>query len=94
MKAGILGFVSFWFLLGMSMSRLVEVFKASDDRLVIAATSCIAAFLTMVVLFSFVDLGLTNPRLMIGLGIALGLIGMLQRLGRGSRKEAAREGSM
>jgi O-antigen ligase len=92
MRAGILGFLSFWFLLGMAMSRMVQVCKASDDRLIIAAAGCVVAFLTMVVLFSFVDLGLTNPRLMIGFGIALGLIGTLQRLGGSGRSKEAQPG--
>jgi hypothetical protein len=91
MKGGILTFMSFWFLLGAGMSRLVEACKASNDRLIIAAASCAAAFLTMAVLFSYVDLGLTNTRIMVILGSSLGLIGTIQRLVSETRTPAVEE---
>jgi O-Antigen ligase len=80
MKAGVVAFISFWFLLGSAMARLVEISKRSSDPLIIAAGASITALVTMVVLFSYVDLGLTNTRLMILFGASLGLIGTLQRL--------------
>jgi O-antigen ligase len=91
MKGGIFTFMSFWFLLGAGMSRLVEACKASDDRLLIAAGSCAGAFLTMAVLFSYVDLGLTNTRIMVILGSSLGLIGTIQRLVSETRARAVEE---
>jgi hypothetical protein len=80
MKAGVLAFIAFWFLLGVAVVRIVAVCRATTDGFLVATAASIGAFFPMLVLFSYTDLGLTNTRLMILTGVCLGLIGVLQRL--------------
>jgi len=80
MKAGIVAFVLFWLQIGMILSRSVRVAKDTADPWLIAISATTAAFVTMLVMFSYVDVGLATPRLIILLGIAFGLVTILPRL--------------
>jgi O-antigen ligase len=90
MKAGVFAFMAFIYLVGTGISQSLSIVRASRDRWVVASASVIAAYIVMTVLFSYVDLGLTNTRVMVPFGVALGIIGPLQRLvDRESAPEAA-----
>jgi len=80
MKGGVVTFLAFWFLLGAAIVRMVAICRSTTDHFLVATSAGIAAFFPMLVLFSYVDLGLTNVRLMILVGVCFGLIGLLQRL--------------
>ncbi|HWC29089.1 MAG TPA: O-antigen ligase family protein [Dehalococcoidia bacterium] len=91
MKAGVVTFLAFWFLLGSAIVRTVAICRMANDRLVIAMAAAITAFFPMMVLFSYVDLGLTNVRLMILSGICFGLVGLMQRLASTSEDKVSSE---
>jgi hypothetical protein len=94
MKAGVVAFTAFWFMLGVAVVRVFAVCRATNDRFLVATAAGLGSFLTMLVLFSYVDLGLTNARLLILAGVCFGLIGLLQRLALASRAQAPVESSV
>ncbi|MEX1254758.1 MAG: O-antigen ligase family protein [Dehalococcoidia bacterium] len=78
LKAGVFAFVAFWFLVGAACSQAAAVIKSSRDPLIITAASAVLAYIVMLLMFSYVDLGLLNPRLMMLFGMFLGLVPVLQ----------------
>lgn len=82
MKAGVLPFIVFWCLLGFGIQQAAAAAKRTNDPLVLVAAIGISAYIVMAVLFSYVDLGLMNPRVMTMLGLSLGLLTVVDRLSR------------
>jgi O-antigen ligase len=80
MKAGIVSFMSFFYVVGTAVVLSMNILRQTRDHAVAAVATVLGAYVVMVVIFSYVDLGLTSPRVMIPFGIALGLIGTLTRL--------------
>jgi hypothetical protein len=76
-KGGVLTFMTFWFFLGTSISQGVATVRALRNPLLTAIVGSVFAYLVMTVMFAYVDLGLTSMRVMILLGIALGLLSAL-----------------
>lgn len=93
MKGGLLTFGAFWFLLGAAIARLVAISRATDSGLAIAASATCGAFICMSVLYAYVDLGLVNTRMMLALGLCLGLVGVVQRLASEHPPQIPKEGS-
>jgi hypothetical protein len=80
MKMGIIGFIAFWWLIASALyrsGRLTQALSAAGDykaRALLAAAACL---IIMQMTVSYVDLGLTSDRVMLVLGIMLGVIGHL-----------------
>lgn len=78
-KMGTFGFFVFLAWLGAGVVRGVQLLKqAANDRTAPILAALVSA-LTMLVVYFWVDLGMTNPRAMAVLGLVLGLIGMWGR---------------
>jgi hypothetical protein len=80
LKAGVGAFLLFWFLVGSAIMQYVRMAKTTDDPWFLTAISVACAFIVMLVVYSWVDLGLISTRLMLGFGVALGLVSVLERL--------------
>ena len=80
LKGGILALLSFWCLVGFALQRSATAFRLTHDPVLKAAAASVCAYLVMFVMFSYVDLGLTNARLIVPLGISLGLVSLFRRL--------------
>jgi hypothetical protein len=80
MKGGILAFLAFWCLVGFAIQRAAAASRLTHDRLIQAAAASVCAYIVMFVMFSYVDLGLTNARLIVILGISFGLVSVFRRL--------------
>jgi len=80
LKAGVVGFVMLLTLLGAALVRGAQLVRETADRTLkpIAITSL--AYVVMLIMFSYVDLGLVDVRATILLGVALGLIGSLGKV--------------
>jgi hypothetical protein len=80
MKVGGVGFILFFWLMGAGVARaahLARVMKSGDARAFALTTG---AAVVMSLVFNYVDLGLTNTRIPILLGIMLGVLGVLDRI--------------
>jgi hypothetical protein len=82
MKTGALGFISFFVVVTTGLARSVWLIKNLDDpdlrTFAVVAMSAILLSAT----FCYVDLGLTGSRIPIVLGVALGALGVLDRLSK------------
>jgi hypothetical protein len=72
--------VSFWCVVGFALQRSAAAFRLTDDPVIKAAAASVCAYIVMFIMFSYVDLGLTNARLMVPLGVGLGLVSLFRRL--------------
>lgn len=79
MKAGLLGFLLFWYVMGTGLTQTAQVVRRTKDPWLLTAGVVTMSFLIMLAMFSYIDLGLTSPRLMILFGVFLGLVTVLQR---------------
>jgi O-antigen ligase len=90
MKAGVVAFVALWFLLGTAVTQIAHVIRRARDPTIVTFGTGALACIVMLSMFSYVDLGLVSPRLMILLGATIGLIPVLQRfVEEGEEKLAA-----
>jgi hypothetical protein len=86
-KAGMFGFFAFWWLMGSGLyrsGRLVQALSLAGDyraRALLAAAACL---IIMQMTVSYVDLGLTDDRAMLLLGVMFGVIGHLRGILRRS----------
>jgi hypothetical protein len=80
LKGGALTFLTFWCLVGFAIQRATAAFRLTHDKTLQAWTASVCAFFAMFTMFSYVDLGLTNARLMVVFGISLGLVSLFHRL--------------
>jgi hypothetical protein len=80
MKAGIGACLFLWLAIGLAVARWLNESKATNDVLLLVTVYSFGAFVAMVVLFSYVDLGLTSTRLQLVWGCSLGLISVIRRL--------------
>jgi hypothetical protein len=80
MKGGALLFFSFWLLLGSALARGVSLTRGLRDPVLLSAVAVSCAVLVMVVLYSYVDLALVSPRLMVYFGLSLGLLSAVGNL--------------
>jgi len=90
LKAGVLGFFAFWFLVGQAILVGGGFFRrlARPELKIIAIVP--VALVAMQVVFSSVDLGLHYSRTMIVLGVALGLLAQLGAYAERNPAEASR----
>jgi hypothetical protein len=79
MRAGVGAFMLFWFLVGSTIIQMISLAKRTTSAWYLTAATGCCAFLVMLVLYSYVDLGLINPRLMFLFGSVLGLVSVLRR---------------
>jgi O-antigen ligase len=88
LKTGVLGYVLFWVMVGGAISRAAYAAKRLEDAtLRCAALFCLIAVVGTVV-FAWVDLGLVSGRVTIMLGIALGILAVVERIDLTSRRAA------
>ncbi len=79
-KMGMFGFMGFWWIIASALyrsGRLTQALSAAGDykaRALLAAAACL---IVMQMTVSYVDLGLTSDRIMLLLGVMLGVIGHL-----------------
>jgi hypothetical protein len=77
MDAGILGFMTMMALFSAAIMRAMQVMSALRSDSMKPFAFSLAAMVLMVVMFSYVDLGLVTPRVMLFLGVVLGAIGTI-----------------
>jgi hypothetical protein len=78
LKLGAIGFVLFWLLIGTAITRAAQLAKTVREAqtfAVLALTGIIS-----VLVFSYVDLGMTSGRLTSFLGILIGVLAALERI--------------
>ncbi len=81
MKGGVFTFITFFALINGALARAMWFLRRSTDReLKSFAVAAISALL-MAVVFSYVDLGLTGTRIPVIMGVMLGVISVIDRLG-------------
>jgi hypothetical protein len=80
MKGGVLTFMAFLFLIGSTISQASRLGRGTNDDLIRVVAISICALMVMLLLYSYVDLGLQSARLMILVGGAMGLLSVLERL--------------
>ncbi len=86
-KAGMFGFLAFWWLIASGLfrsGRLIQALTAAGDKKALALLTSAACLIAMQVAISYVDLGLTSDRAMLLLGVMLGVIGHLPEILRRS----------
>ncbi len=79
-KMGMFGFLAFWWLIASALyrsGRLTQALSAAGDNKARALLAAAACLIVMQMTVSYVDLGLTSDRVMLLLGIMLGVIGHL-----------------
>jgi hypothetical protein len=80
MKTGALGFIALFMIITSGIARSVWLIKTQKDREIrVFAVLALSAIL-MSATFCYVDLGLTSARVPIILGLAIGTLGVLDRL--------------
>jgi hypothetical protein len=77
MDAGILGFTTMMALFSAAIMRAMQVMSSLRADSMKPFAFALAAMVLMVVMFSYVDLGLVTPRVMLFLGVVLGAIGAI-----------------
>jgi O-antigen ligase len=75
MKMGPVGFITFLTLCGVGILRGVQLLKHANDEPSAPILVAIVSLLLMLFVYSYVDIGVNNTRVMILLGFALGVIG-------------------
>ena len=86
LKTGVAGYVLFWVMVGGAISRAAYAAKRLEDAtLRCAALFCLIAVVGTVV-FAWVDLGLVSGRITILLGVALGILAVVERIDRTTRQ--------
>jgi hypothetical protein len=65
--------------MGTGLTQTAQVVRRTKDPWLLTAGVVTMSFLIMLAMFSYIDLGLTSPRLMILFGVFLGLVTVLQR---------------
>jgi hypothetical protein len=82
LKTGVIGYVLFWVMIGGAIGRAAHAAKRlNDPTLRCAALFCLVAVIGTVV-FAWVDLGLVSGRVTLMLGIALGILAVVERIDR------------
>ena len=79
-KAGMFGFLAFWWLIASGLfrsGRLIQALTAAGDNTALALLTSAACLIAMQIAISYVDLGLTSDRSMLLLGVMFGVIGHL-----------------
>jgi hypothetical protein len=79
MKMGALGFIAFLSVFGAGIVRGIQLLKAMNRDRAAALMVAFVSLLPMLMVYSYVDLGLTNVRTAVLLGLALGIIGTYRR---------------
>jgi O-antigen ligase len=79
MKAGLLGFMLFWYVMGTGVTQTARIVRRTKDPWLLTVGVVTLTFFVMLAMFSYIDLGLTSPRLMLLFGAFLGLVTVLQR---------------
>jgi O-antigen ligase/polysaccharide polymerase Wzy-like membrane protein len=88
LKTGVVGYLLFWTMVGGAVSRAAYAAKRLvDPTLRCAALFCLVAVVGTIV-FAYVDLGLVSGRVTVLLGIALGILGVVERIDRTSARPA------
>jgi hypothetical protein len=80
MKGGVFTFLSFWLLTASTIARASRLGRATESGLMRVLAVSVCSFMVMMVLYSYVDLGLQSPRLMILFGGCIGLLSVVERL--------------
>lgn len=80
MKAGVFGFVSFFLVINAAIARAIWLIRTQGDPRVKAFSVLALSSIIMSVVFSYVDLGLTGPRIPIFMGVMLGAVAVIDRL--------------
>ncbi len=79
-KAGMFGFIAFWWLIASGLfrsGRLIQALTAAGDKRALALLTSATCLIAMQIAISYVDLGLTSDRAMLLLGVMFGVIGHL-----------------
>ena len=84
MKTGGAGYLAFWILVGSAISRAAFAAKRFRDQELRAAGIFCLVSIVGVIVFAYVDLGLVSGRVMVFFGTVLGLISVVDALGRAS----------
>jgi hypothetical protein len=79
LKGGPLAIMAFWFLVGTVIAHGVRTVRKLRSPVLTALIGTGLAFIIMSVMFAYVDLGLTSPRIMITLALALGILAAVDR---------------
>lgn len=89
LKTGVLGYIVFWTMVGGAVSRAAFAAK----RLVEPTLRCAALFsliaIVGTVVFAWVDLGLVSGRVTVLLGVALGVLAVVERIDRSAPRAEA-----
>lgn len=90
MKMGPVGFITFLTLCGAGLLRGVQLLKRASNDPSAPVLVAIVSLLLMLVVYSYVDIGLNNTRVTVLLGLALGVIGTW---GRAQMDQSSKEQS-
>ena len=80
LKLGAAGFIAFLLLVGSAMALAASFIKNSKVRSIRVCASLALSGVVAVLVFSYVDLGLTSGRVTLFLGVILGALGVLDRI--------------
>jgi O-antigen ligase len=75
MKMGVIGFIVFLSLIGLAVLRGTHAIAEARDSDIAPALIALVGAILVLVIHSYVDLGLTNVRSTLFLGLALGILG-------------------
>jgi hypothetical protein len=79
LKGGVLALMAFFFLIGTAVSRAVMLARTVRSPVVMVIVGTSLAYLVMAVMFAYVDLGFSSPRIIMMLGITIGLLAAIDR---------------
>jgi hypothetical protein len=88
-KGGVLNLMAFFYLIGTATANGVTVARKLKSPALTAMIGTAIAYIVMSVMFGYVDLGLTSPRIMVPLGLTLGLLAAVERAWPNTEGESA-----
>ena len=83
LKTGAIGYVLVWSVLGGAMTRAAAAARRLDDAELRALSLFCLVSLVGTLVYAYVDLGFVSERLMVALGILLGVLEVVESLGYG-----------
>ncbi len=92
MDAGVLGFITLLALFSAAIMRSMQVMSSLRADSMKPLAFALGAIVLMIVMFSYVDLGLVTPRVMLLFGVVLGAIGAIGKATRPLASLPVRQG--